>query len=394
VIVPPMENVRTSPPMRDSSSRISSGRVLGGKFEIVGVLGEGGTGIVYDAVRLAEKDGIALKVIHPHLLGDKQIRGRFTREAAILRRLEGAHLSAILDFGEIADPKHESAGLLYIALPKIEGIALDRLIKEAGPLPIERSLDIVLQVCEALNSAHAQGVIHRDLKPANVILQGGTHAIVVDFGMAKIVTGGGTGTTALTAHNMVFGTPEYMAPEQARGDELDARCDVYAVGVILYELLTGAVPFSGATPLNVLTAQLTAEPEPPTKRAPDRRIPKGLEAVVMHAIEKDPSKRYATAAALGAAIVHARARPEDTSSVRPGAYRIDVADEPTDGHSATLPAPIPTPHPPAPTQPSVGAALAPADTSRALGPRGWAIVWVAVVLASIGVGVWLSLRSN
>src|SRR5262249_13131574 len=156
--------------------------------------------------------------------------------------------------------------------------------------------------------------------PANVILQSRSRAIVVDFGMAKIVTGGGTGTTALTTHNMVFGTPEYMSPEQARGDELDARCDVYAAGIILYQLLPRSVPVSGPRPLNVLTAHLTSPPVPPRQKAPDRGIPPALEAVVLHAIAKDPGARYASAAALAAAIVHARAAPDDVVSVRPEAF--------------------------------------------------------------------------
>ncbi|HEX3344028.1 MAG TPA: serine/threonine-protein kinase, partial [Polyangiaceae bacterium] len=223
---------------------LSAGRKLDDKFEIVGVLGEGGMGIVYDARRLADGERVALKVIHQHLAGDAQIRGRFAREVAILRRLEGDHLCPVLDSGEIADPRREGAGLLYMALPRIEGQALDALLKKEGPLPLTRVVTVVLDICEALREAHSQGVIHRDLKPGNVLLREGDRAVVVDFGMAKIVTGGGTGTTALTQHNMVFGTPEYMAPEQARGDELDARCDVYATGVILYELLTGTVPFS------------------------------------------------------------------------------------------------------------------------------------------------------
>jgi eukaryotic-like serine/threonine-protein kinase len=378
----------------DPYRRLSAGRLLGDKFEIVGVLGEGGTGVVYDAIRLKEKDSIALKVIHPHLLGDKQIRGRFAREAAILRRLTGPHLCAILDFGELSDPRDEGAGLLYIALPKIEGTPLDRLIKEQPS--IERSLDVVLQVCEALKSAHAQGVIHRDLKPANVILRDGKHVMVVDFGMAKIVTGGGTGTTALTAHNMVFGTPEYMAPEQARGDELDARCDVYATGIILYEMLVGAVPFTGTSPLNVLTAQLTADPVPPRTRVPDRGITAAIEAVVMHALAKDPSERYATAGAFAAAIVHARARPEDPRSVRPMTFHID-GDALPDGHAATIPAPLPT-------DPVIRSNAPPsrvptpipvmADGKRGAGLRGWTVFWVLAALASIALGVWLSLRSN
>jgi serine/threonine-protein kinase len=372
--------------------------VLGDKFEILGVLGEGGTGVVYDVVRLKERDNVALKVIHPHLLGDKQIRGRFTREAAILRRLAGPHLCAIVEFGELPDPNGGETGLLYIALPKIEGTPLDRLIKEEPPT-IERALDIILQVCDGLKSAHAQGVIHRDLKPANVILQGGKHVMVVDFGMAKIVTGGGTGTTALTAHNMVFGTPEYMAPEQARGDELDARCDVYATGIMLYELLAGSVPFTGASPLNVLTAQLTAQATPPRVRAPERGITEALEAVVMHAIAKDPSERYATAAAFAAAITHARARPQDRASIRPTTFRVDPAGE-ADGHAATIPSPIPTDpvlrisgvpgRNGALSSPSISPAP---SSSRGLSRGAWTLIWIAAALASIGAGVWLSLRS-
>ena len=266
---------------RPRSRRLSAGRKLADKFEIVGVLGEGGMGIVYDARRLAEGDRVALKVIHQHLAGDAQIRGRFAREAAILRRLEGDHLCPVLDFGEIPDPRREGAGLLYMALPAHRRAGARRASsRKRGPSRSCATVTIVLDVCEALREAHAQGVIHRDLKPGNVLLREGDRAVVVDFGMAKIVTGGGTGTTALTQHNMVFGTPEYMAPEQARGDELDARCDVYATGIILYELLTGRVPFSGPTPLNVLTAHLTEPAQPPRTRAPERGISPALEAVV------------------------------------------------------------------------------------------------------------------
>jgi eukaryotic-like serine/threonine-protein kinase len=383
-----------------SASRISVGKILGGKFEIVGVLGEGGTGIVYDAVRIAEKDAIALKVIHQHLLGDKQIRARFAREATILSRLHGPNLLAVLDSGEIPDPRGLASGILYLALPKVDGPALDQLLARDGPLPIDRALDIVFEVCVALNSAHSQGVIHRDLKPANVILDGDKRVIVVDFGMAKIVTGGGTGTTALTVHNMVFGTPEYMAPEQARGDELDARCDVYATGVMLYELLTGSVPFSGTSPLNVLTAHMTAPPPPPRLKNPDRRISPALEAVVLHAIAKDPADRYATAAELGAAIMQARSQPEDMRSVRPGFYRVEVDASGEDGARATVPAlasrsllrPVPSASlfvlpPRVSPLPSLG-------KLPVLEGRRRTFVWIVAAIVSISVGAWLSLRLN
>ncbi len=373
----------SSPPLR-------AGRTIGEKFEIVDILGEGGTGVVYDALRLPEREPVALKVIHNHLLNDSQIRGRFTREAAILRRLEGPHLCAILEFGELPDPRQEHVGLLYIALPRIDGPALDEVLRKEGPLPIDRALDVMTQVLTGLKAAHAQGVIHRDLKPANVILRGGAHAIVVDFGMAKIVTGGGTGTTALTTHNMVFGTPEYMSPEQARGDELDARCDVYAAGVILYELLTGAVPFSGATPLNVLTAHMTSTPARPREKAPERAISAALEAVVLHAMAKDPADRYASAAALSAAVVHARSAPEDASSVHPEAFSPTGNTQSEDAHAATIPAPVPTDPPAALGRNAPTVRPVPAGK---IGTRAWAIV-AMVAVVSIGLGVLLSLLRN
>ncbi|MGH7297807.1 MAG: serine/threonine-protein kinase [Polyangiaceae bacterium] len=370
---------------------LSAGRKLADKFEIVGVLGEGGTGIVYDARRIEQGDKVALKVIHQHLAGDPQIRGRFTREVAILRRLEGDHLCPVLESGEIPDPRRENVGLLYMALQRVDGKPLDVLLRDGGPLSLVRVVTIVLDVCEALREAHSQGVIHRDLKPGNVLLREGDRAVVVDFGMAKIVTGGGTGTTALTQHNMVFGTPEYMAPEQARGDELDARCDVYAAGVILYEMLTGRVPFSAPTPLNVLTAHLTEAPKPPRERAPERGITAALEAVAMHALAKDPAQRYATAGALAMAIRAALASPDDAEVVRP-ASRVNVAVDTTDAHSATLPAPMPMAPlkaAPRPVLPSVHSIAPPERTSPL-----WIVVCVLAALAGIALGAWLSMRNG
>ncbi len=357
-------------PTASSLPPLSAGRQLGDKFEILGVLGEGGTGIVYDARRIGQEERVALKVIHQHLAGDAQIRGRFTREAAILRRLEGEHLCPILDFGEVEDPRG-AAGLLFLALPRIDGPALDSLLRAEKLLPIPRAVSIVLDVCEGLSEAHAQGIIHRDLKPGNVLLREGDSAVVVDFGMAKIITGGGTGTTALTQHNMVFGTPEYMAPEQARGDELDARCDVYAAGIILYELLTGTVPFRGATALSVLTAHLTEPAQRPRERAPERDISPALEAVVLSAIAKDPRERYATAGALASALRGAIAAPIDIAAVTPPAATIAVVD----AHAPTIPAPEPAPL-----------------SRRNADKRVWFVVSVAAAIAGIVLGAWLSTR--
>jgi len=314
---------------------LSNDRVIDGKYELHGVLGEGGTGIVYDAVRKNDGASVALKVMHAHLAGDHQIRGRFQREATILKRLEGDHICPILELGEVPATEGGADSLLYMALPKLEGPTLEQVLQKE-PISVERALEVMLEVCAALRVAHAQGVIHRDLKPANVILERGKKAVVVDFGMSKIVTGAAGGTTNLTAHNMVFGTPEYMSPEQARGDDLDARCDVYAAGIMLYEMLAGAPPFEGTTPLNVLTEHLTGVLEPPSVRAKEGRVTPALDSVVMHALARNRDERYPSASALAAAIMHARARPDDVVSLSPSAFATSPAG--TDAFAVTMPA--------------------------------------------------------
>ena len=414
---------------------------IAGKYDICGILGEGGTGIVYDAVRTSDQSPVALKVIHPHLAGDKQIRGRFQREATILRRLEGANICPILELGEV--PSETGDSLLYMALPKLEGPTLEQVLRVERPIEVGRGLDIMLEVCAALRIAHAQGVIHRDLKPANVILESGKKAVVVDFGMSKIVTGAASGTTNLTAHNMVFGTPEYMSPEQARGDELDARCDVYAAGVMLYEMFTGAPPFTGTTPLNVLTEHLTGELLPPSKRAASGRVTAALESVVMHALARDRDDRYPSASALAAAIKHARALPDDVHSLRPAAFV--TSPQGTDAFAVTMPeigiapsssplsaasaredkvpsdtllasAPAASSMPPAPKPstrtpstrlPSRSTRSGSSSKNPSSGPGGissarpvigdgsarvWVLLWVLAGIASIGIGVYFALR--
>ena len=407
-------------------------RIIDGKYELRGVLGEGGTGIVYDAIRTSDGSPVALKVMHPQLAGDRQIRGRFQREATILKRLEGDHICPILELGEVPAGEGGGDSLLYMALPKLEGPTLEQVLEKERPIDVGRALDVMLEVCAALRTAHGQGVIHRDLKPANVILESGKKAVVVDFGMSKIVTGSAGGTTNLTAHNMVFGTPEYMSPEQARGDELDARCDVYAAGIMLYEILAGAPPFTGSTPLNVLTEHLTGVIEPVSKRALSGRVTPALESVVMHALARDRDERYPSAAALAAAIMHARARPDDVASVSPGAFAtspsgtdafalthpsIDtpsaegsagraIVNMPTSDTLLAAPSVSPSSKPSkspssAPRSgPSSKPSSLPGSTpaSRAVRPpiedsKGmWIALWVVAGLLSIAVGVYFALR--
>ena len=406
-------------------------RIIDGKYELRGVLGEGGTGIVYDAVRTSDGSPVALKVMHPQLAGDRQIRGRFQREATILKRLEGDHICPILELGEVPATEPGGDSLLYMALPKLEGPTFEQVLEKERPIDVGRALDVMLEICAALRTAHAQGVIHRDLKPANVILESGKKAVVVDFGLSKIVTCSAGGTTNLTAHNMVFGTPEYMSPEQARGDELDARCDIYAAGIMLYESLAGAPPFTGSTPLNVLTEHLTGVIEPVGKRAAPGRVTAALESVVMHALARDRDERYPSASALAAAIMHARARPDDVRSLSPGAFATSPAGTdafamthpsietpPADGSggraivnqptSDTLlasgpPGPLPSMNPlskpsrppssaprsaPSSKPTSNRAAPAPVEDGKGM----WIALWILAAIVSIAAGVYFALR--
>jgi serine/threonine-protein kinase len=295
---------------------LPEGHAFGGKYRIERVLGEGVSSVVYVAQRLQNAgERVALKVIHRHLVKDRQISRRFHREAIILRMLRGPNLVTLLDFGELDD------GVLYMALELVEGRSLEEELQGA-PIDPARAVLLVKQICAALEAAHRAAIVHRDLKPSNVIIErtslGAERVRVLDFGMAKVLRGDPTDSlNLLTEQNMVFGTPEYMAPEQARGDEVDGRCDVYAAGVILYEMLAGSTPFRAPTPVAVMTAHLAETPTPPSRRAPAVALPPALEAVVLHALAKNPKERYSSANVLAEALDRALFSPEDVSSITP-----------------------------------------------------------------------------
>ncbi|MCA9646321.1 MAG: serine/threonine protein kinase [Polyangiaceae bacterium] len=326
--------------MNEPNSTLRRGSRLG-CYRIEEVLGAGASGAVYVAECVEESEAgaetspvklpgetlpgprvgqrVALKVLHRHLVKNYQISKRFAREARILSRLEGEHLVRLLDFGE-AD------GQLYMALELVSGTALDVLMQGVR-LRVHDAVKILTEICTALEVAHGSGVVHRDLKPGNVILEGvdseseafdSGRVRVLDFGMAKLIHGSSSvSMTALTEQNMVFGTPEYMAPEQARGDEVDARSDIYSAGVLLYELISGKLPFRGNTPIGIMTAHLTEEPVPPSSHAPDRKIPPAIESVVLHAMAKEPAARYPSARHLREALQQALESPEDIHSIAP-----------------------------------------------------------------------------
>jgi len=408
--------------------RLAAGQLVLGKYEVDGVLGEGGTGVVYSARDTSGGADVALKVMHPHLASEEQVRGRFSREAAILRRLEGPHLCRILETGEVPNPAGGEP-LLCLALPRIRGKSLDVVLRE-GPLPEARATKLLREVLEALESAHGHDVIHRDLKPHNVLVDEEGHATVVDFGLSKILNGGGTGTTNLTALNMVFGTPEYMSPEQARGDDLDSRCDLYACGVMLFEMLTGELPFRGKTPLAVLTAHLTDDPPAPeTRLTGGKTLSPAVSAIVLKALSKDPANRYRSAGAMRSALERAEVFPDEPDEVPE--RKAEPPKEPVEPAPSTKRTPeLPIAAAQPKSAPSVDTSLAHGATELSLTPKPpssrrltepasrdsgsrmrssskppvsekrepprrdhrWTIAWVVVLAAGIALGIFCGLR--
>ena len=286
-----------------STDRLASGTIVAGRFVVDGSLGEGASGVVYSARRSSDGVRVALKVIHRSVCYDEQFTRRFEREATILKQLEGNHIVRLLDI-----TVHDELPVLVLEF--VEGSSLETALRSGMPT-IEHAVEITLQICAALGAAHAGGFVHRDLKPGNVIVQGELGAVkvpmvwVVDFGLGKALHRDTPGIS-MTDRDLILGTPEYMSPEQVRGDDVDHRGDIYAAGVILFEMLTGRVPYRANTPMNTMTAHLHEAIPSARSVRPDRGISSALEAVVARALAKDPADRYPTARAFAEALAAAR----------------------------------------------------------------------------------------
>src|SRR5205823_13330752 len=254
------------------------GTELGG-YRILGQLGRGGTSVVYRAEHVRLGRPAALKLLSPGL-GEADFSDRFLRESRLAASLDHANIVPVYDAGE-------EDGLLYIAMAFVDGTDLKTLIGEEGRLPVRRALGIVGQVASALDAAHARGLVHRDVKPANILIGPDDRAYLSDFGAVKELASAGT-----TRTGTFVGTIEYCAPEQIEGGEVDARTDVYALGCVLYEALTGEPPFHRPSEVAVLNAHLHSPPPRPSKTAPG--LPSALDGVIAKALAKAPVDRYAT----------------------------------------------------------------------------------------------------
>jgi serine/threonine-protein kinase len=277
------------------------GRTIAGAYLIHELIGVGGMGRVYRAEQSMLGRTVAIKVVHPHLLGDAQAVARFYVEARTASRLNHPNSIAIIDFGRTDD------GILYLVMEHLRGRDLGRVMQDEGPLPFTRLVDVLCGVLAALGEAHSLGVVHRDLKPENILLEPGRKGVdavkVLDFGLAKVV--GGTRDSSITTPGLVCGTPDYMSPEQGRGEEIDGRGDLYSVGVLLFELLADRLPYLDDTPTKVVLQHITAPVPDPRVVAPARQIPAALATVCMRALAKSPDERFQTAEAFAEALQRA-----------------------------------------------------------------------------------------
>jgi hypothetical protein len=298
------------------------GQTLPGGYQILDLLSVGGMGRVYRAEQRALGRTVAVKVIHPHLLADENSIVRFMTEARAASQLNHPNSVSVIDFGKTKD------GQPYLVMEFLRGKDLARVSYEQGPLPFKRIADVLQQVLRALSEAHDLEIVHRDLKPENIILEplrrGGDFVKVVDFGLAKLKAD--TTTPNVTMPGIVCGTPDYMAPEQGRGDPIDGRSDLYGVGVVLFQLLTGRLPFESENPTQVVLMHLSAPVPDPTEIAPERAIPEPLVRVVRKSLEKNADDRYQDAlefadalqAAMDEVDAEQRASVSAFASIRPG----------------------------------------------------------------------------
>src|ERR671938_1779887 len=265
------------------------GTVFDGRYRILRKLGAGGMADVYLAEDQELGRRVAIKILNDRHANDDQFIERFRREAKNAAALNHPNIVSIYDRGEAEDT-------YYIAMEFLDGRTLKELIVSRGAAPINVAIEYARQILSALRFAHRHGIVHRDIKPHNVLVDGEGRVKVTDFGIAR------AGPSQMTEEGSIIGTAQYLSPEQAQGANVDQRSDVYSLGIVLYELLTGSVPFNGDTPVEIAMKHLSALPEPPSARRPE--IPRDLDLIVLRALAKDPDDRFQSAAEMDADLEH------------------------------------------------------------------------------------------
>ena len=285
-------------------SEFEAGDIIDGRYRVLYRLGAGGMADVYLAQDEQLDRQVAIKLLHRRFAEDPGFVERFRREAQAAASLQHPNVVSVFDRGTFG-------GTYYIAMENLEGRTLKQLIRDEAPLETSRAIDLTIQILKAARFAHRRGVIHRDLKPHNVIVDSGDHVKVTDFGIAR------AGASDMTETGSIMGTAQYLSPEQAQGHAVSAPSDLYSVGVVLYEMLTGRVPFDGESPVSIALKHVSEAPTPPSQLNPD--IPSALEQVVLWSLNKDPADRPADADQFILALEQVRealASPEVTASMR------------------------------------------------------------------------------
>ncbi|HEX8123512.1 MAG TPA: Stk1 family PASTA domain-containing Ser/Thr kinase [Solirubrobacteraceae bacterium] len=287
------------------SGGITQDHVVDGRYRLVSRLGSGGMADVWCAEDLQLGRQVALKLLHRRFAEDADFVERFRREASSAAGLQHPNVVSVYDRGEFD-------GTYYIAMEFLDGVTLKDLVKRDGPLPSDRAIDLAIQILRAARFAHKRGIIHRDLKPHNVIVDGEDRAKVTDFGIAK------AGASDMTETGSILGTAQYLSPEQAQGLAVNAQSDLYAIGIVLYEMLTGAIPFDGDSAVTIALKQVSEPPLPPSRLNPS--VSPELEAVVLRALAKEPAQRFADADEFIAALEAARAGMGDSGGASTTAF--------------------------------------------------------------------------
>ncbi|MBP9085563.1 MAG: serine/threonine protein kinase [Kofleriaceae bacterium] len=313
----------TEPSGIDGDARMI-GRQIAGRYRVLAKIGEGGMGAVYRAEQMSLKRTVALKLLKPDLVATPLLLRRFNAEAEAVAKLNHPNTVGIYDFGQDTD------GTLFIAMEFVEGQSLRKVVGQQAPLPPQRALYITAQIAASLADAHSHGIVHRDLKPDNVMLQDrGKHtdiARVLDFGIAKLRDD--SRATAMTQAGDVLGTPQYMSPEQIKGEAIDGRTDVYALAAILYELLTGRMVFDATTVLSMLSQHLMDQPTAPSARRPDLGLPAALDHLVLAGLAKEPAQRIANMELFGDMMMQVSASLSPHYAYAPSAQAVGSAQHP------------------------------------------------------------------
>ena len=335
---------------------MEAGRLLGGRYRLEELVASGGMAQVWRGTDEILRRQVAVKLLHPHLAADGSFVTRFRHEAVSAARLAHPGIVAIYD-------TCSEAGTEAIVMELVPGRTLRERLDDPAPIDPWQAAGLAAQVAEALDAAHRAGLVHRDIKPANVLLAGDGRVKVADFGIAKAAEGGD-----LTQPGLMVGTAKYVAPEQVEGKSVDARTDIYSLGIVLYEMLCGRVPYAGDSEAAIALARLQREPLRPRQVRPS--VPKGLEDIVVRAMAREPSGRYDSAAELRAALLAAGAAPG--------------ADLQTDLAATSF---TPSPTIPPPPQPGGAPIPAPPQPSFTQTERSWLVPTMILVVVALALGI-------